>query len=314
MAFLTALNGMAFTFCAFRALDYINLSLFSLFSMLGGMVLPFFQGILFYDEEFTLAKGVCVVFIIAALLCTLEKGEKKKGTVFYAGIFVLNGMSGVISKIFTTSTLPKASAAGYSIWSAAVTIFLSAIAWLVLSQTEKRRALAAGVEREKLGWKVKWQSYGIGALSGAINKVANFLLVLALVHVDASVQYPMVTGGTMIVSTVLSFFGDKKPNKREILGVFLAFLGIERYPETGISPAQAILTSRREYFSGFCSLDFLTTSAGIGLLSSTLTGTAASSFLTSFQNWSKSAGSSCEWRSFSGSTIAPTPPVCEART
>ena len=114
MATWAALNSMAFTFCAFRALDYINLSLFSLFSMLGGMVLPFFQGILFYHEEMTFAKDICVLFIIAALLCTLEKGEKKNGTVFYIGIFVLNGMSGVISKIFATASLPKASAAGYS--------------------------------------------------------------------------------------------------------------------------------------------------------------------------------------------------------
>ena len=226
MAFLTALNGMAFTFCTFRALDCINLSLFSVFSMLGGMVLPFFQGILFYDEEFTLAKGVCIVFIIAALLCTLKMGEKKKGTLFYAGVFILNGMSGVISKIFTTSTLPKASAAGYSSWSAAITILLSAVAWFVLSQTKKRRALATGVEKENLGGRVKWQSYGIGALNGAINKVANFLLVLALVHVDVSVQYPMVTGGTMIVSTVISCFGDEKPNRREIISVVLSFLGM----------------------------------------------------------------------------------------
>ena len=82
MASWAALNGMAFTFCAFRALDYINLSLFSLFSMLGGMVLPFFQGILFYDEAFTLAKGICVACIIAALLCTLKKGEKKRERFF----------------------------------------------------------------------------------------------------------------------------------------------------------------------------------------------------------------------------------------
>ena len=70
------------------------------------------------------------------------------------------------------------------------------------------------------------ESYGIGALYGSINKVANFLLVIALAHVDASVQYPMVTGGTMIVSTVLSFFSDKKPNRREILSVILAFAGM----------------------------------------------------------------------------------------
>jgi drug/metabolite transporter (DMT)-like permease len=102
---------------------------------------------------------------------------------------------------------------------------LSAIAWFVLSQREKR-SLADCDAGEKTEKKVIWQSYGIGVLSGSINKVANFLLVLALVHVDASVQYPMVTGGTMIVSTALSFFGDKKPNKGEILGVLLAFLGM----------------------------------------------------------------------------------------
>ena len=226
MSFLAALNGLAFTFCAFRALDYINLSLFSVFSMLGGMALPFFQGILFYGEAFTLGKGICVAFIVAALLCTIEKGERKKGTVFYAGIFILNGMSGVISKIFTASDFPKASAAGYSMWSAAMTVLLSGFVWFALSQREKRRALADGVEREKIDRKVILQSYGIGALSGAINKVANFLLVLALVHVDASVQYPMVTGGTMIVSTLLSYFGEKKPSKKELLSVFLAFVGM----------------------------------------------------------------------------------------
>ena len=59
-----------------------------------------------------------------------------------------------------------------------------------------------------------------------VNKVANFLLVIALGYVDASVQYPMVTGGTMVVSTLLSCFGDKKPNKREILSVGLAFVGM----------------------------------------------------------------------------------------
>lgn len=69
IAALAALNGIAFTFCAFKALDSINLSLFSLFSMLGGMVLPFFQGIFFYNEGFSIAKGICVAFICAALIC-----------------------------------------------------------------------------------------------------------------------------------------------------------------------------------------------------------------------------------------------------
>jgi drug/metabolite transporter (DMT)-like permease len=226
MALWATLNGMLFTFCAFKAFDYINLSLFSVFAMLGGMMLPFLQGIFFYDEGFTLAKAVCLCFICAALVCTVEKGEKKKGAIFYAGIFILNGMAGVISKIFTTSELPKASAAGYSIWIAATTVLLSGITWLSLSFQERRRTRYPteklfGEERN-----IRLQSYGIGALCGAVSRVANFLLVIALVYVDASVQYPMVTGGTMIVSTLLSYLGDKKPNKREILSVALSFIGM----------------------------------------------------------------------------------------
>ena len=48
MAILTALNGMAYTFCSLKALEKINLSLYSVFSMLGGMMLPFIFGILFF--------------------------------------------------------------------------------------------------------------------------------------------------------------------------------------------------------------------------------------------------------------------------
>ena len=132
MAVWTAANELAFTFCSFKSLDYINLSLFSLFSMLGGMALPFFQGILFYNESLTIAKCLCVVFICAALALTIEKGERKKGTVFYIGIFVLNGMSGVISKIFSASGAPKTSAAGYSIWCAVCTLCCPGSRWRCL--------------------------------------------------------------------------------------------------------------------------------------------------------------------------------------
>ena len=223
MAALSAINSLLFTFCAFKALDYINLSLFSVFTMLGGMVLPFLQGILFYGEAFTLPKIICVIFICAALLCTVEKGEKKRGIFFYIGIFVLNGMSGVISKLYIESELPKLDAAGYSVWCAVAVVVLSGICWFVLSYKERKAqdSTAPKIEKPAL-----WQSYGIGALQGSINRVANFLLVLALAHVDASVQYPMVTGGTMIVSTIISFFGEKKPSLREIISVVLAFSGM----------------------------------------------------------------------------------------
>jgi drug/metabolite transporter (DMT)-like permease len=223
MAILSAINGIAFTFCAFKSLDYINLSLFSLFSMLGGMVLPFFQGIIFYSEGVTVAKCLCVVLICVALALTVQKGEKKRGTVFYIGIFVLNGMSGVLSKLFNEGNYPKTNAAGFSIWIAVCTLMLSGVIWLILELRDRYVTHAVAKDGHKPSKKILWQSYGIGALQGSINKVANFLLVIALMHVDASVQYPMVTGGTMIVSTLICFLGDKKPSRKELVSVALAF-------------------------------------------------------------------------------------------
>lgn len=214
VASFAALNSIAFAFCSFKALDTIDLSLFSLFSMLGGMLLPFFQGIVFFDENITVAKIVCLVLIAAALALTVSPKEKKKGTVYYVGIFILNGMSGVLSKIFASAPFEKTSSASYSIWIAICTTVLSGALLLLL------------VKKADGGVRYNLKAFSIGAVSGGINQFANFLLIVALMHVDASVQYPMVTGGVMIVSTLISLFGNRKPDKKELLSVALAFFGM----------------------------------------------------------------------------------------
>ena len=82
--------------------------------------------------------------------------------------------------------------------------------------------LIFGVEKKKLNFKAVIAMAG----SGIINRVANLFLLIALATVPASAQYPFITGGTMIVSTLLSFFTDKKPSKREIIAVIISFVGI----------------------------------------------------------------------------------------
>ena len=212
MALLSAMNSLLFTYFSFQALGKINLSLYALFSMLGGMALPFAQGIIFYGERLTVAKIVCFIIIVAALALTLERGEKKKGTVYYVGVFVLNGMSGVLSKIYTATDLPKASATGYSLLSNVVMLVISLSVILILHKQKTPAHTPFSV--------------GIAALNGVVNRLANLILLFSLSHVDASVQYPMVTGGTMIVSTLIAFLDKaRKPSKRELASVALAFLG-----------------------------------------------------------------------------------------
>ena len=212
MALLNVLLSFGYTFCTFKELGAINLSLYSVFSMLGGMALPFLQGILVYGEALTFGKILCVLLICIALALTIQRGHSTRNYIYYAGVFLLNGASGMLSKIYTASALPKASPAGYSI--------------LICLCTACTASLMLPLLRKQDVPKLALKSTAIGAFSGAGNKVANFFLVIALSHVDASVQYPMVTGGVMIVSTLLCFLGPKKPSHREILSVLIGFAGM----------------------------------------------------------------------------------------
>ena len=214
MALLKALNGFGFSYCSLKALGRINLSLYSLFSMLGGMVLPFLQGIIFYGEGITAGKLTCFALISVSLLLSFEKGEKKKGLIFYAGIFTLNGMSGVLTKIFTSSDFEKTSPEAFQVLISVCSVVISGILLL----TVYRKSLFESKPSIKL--------LSACAASNIMNKLGNLWLVIALMHVDASVQYPMVTGGTIIVSTLIAFFGKNKPSKKELLSVMIAFAGL----------------------------------------------------------------------------------------
>ena len=211
VAICMAVNLLLYNFCSINALGKINLSLYSVFAMLGGMALPFVAGIVFFNEELTLGKTICFVTIALSLFLTVEKGNKKGGYIYYAGVFIFNGMSGVISKFYSTANFNKASEAGYS-----VQIALCAVVMCLI--------LLAFNKDEKIKFSIK--SAGCIAGNGTLSNIGNFLLLLGLQKLPASAQYPFVTGGVMIVSTIICFFTPNKPKKREIAAVALSFAGI----------------------------------------------------------------------------------------
>lgn len=211
LATLWSVNGLVLSYCSFKAFEKVNLSVYSLFSQLGGMMLPFFAGVLLFDEKLTAGSVICFILVLISLLFTVKRGNGGSYFIYYAGIFVLNGMAGVLSKWFAAAPYDKTSSAGYSILSAAVAASLAAIALLFVKGN--RLKLTARGATNMLGY-------------GILNKIGNFLLLIALAHLPASVQYPMVTGGVMICSTIICFFTRQKPGKREIASLALSFIGI----------------------------------------------------------------------------------------
>ncbi len=211
VATLSAIDSIAFSLFSLRALARVNLSLYSVFSMLGGMALPFLFGILFFDEAITLGKILCVALIIVALLCTIE-GEKRGGLLDLFAIFLLNGMFGVLSKWFQAGAFAKASETGFSLLCALAAVL---IAGAVLPFAARRG-------------KLHLTSGAVVSLAacGIFSRVANLLLLIALAYLPASAQYPFVTGGVMICSTLLCYLTPEKPTKRQLLAVSLSFIGI----------------------------------------------------------------------------------------
>lgn len=216
-ASLSAINFIAYTFCSLKAFQTINLSLYSLFAMLGGMILPFIQGIVFYNEPITVAKVLCVALITVSLTFCTAKSDRKGGSPYYLGVFVLNGMSGVITKIFQASPLPKASDAMFSVWSALIRTAISAGVLLIMLIFRKKEAIHQKISAKSLFY---------ASSCGILSSLGNFLLLIALAVLPVSVQYPFVTGGVVIVSTAIGFFTKQKPNKKEILSVSLSIAGI----------------------------------------------------------------------------------------
>ena len=210
-SFITAINSVLCNICSLKALEKVNLSVYSLFTMLGGMILPFIAGIAFYNESVTVAKTICVAFVIAALLITVRWKKKTGGELYYAGVFILNGMSGVLSKIYEGATLSKVSSGGYSLWIAIMSAFISLVALIIIAKKLQKPSFKAIL---------------FSAGGGVLNRVANFLLLIALAVLPVSVQYPFVTGGVIIVSTAIAALTKQKPDKKEILAVCLSFIGI----------------------------------------------------------------------------------------
>jgi hypothetical protein len=214
MATVYAVSSMAMSYYSLKAFAVANLSVYSVFSMLGGMILPFFLGVLFFDEGDKLVfKIICCALIVVAVLLNIKSGKQdKKALFYYFAVFVLNGMSGVISKLHQSSSLTPVDSSSFMLWSAVVTVVLSA-AWLLIAYRQIPL--------------VKGKNILFVTGYGVFNGLGNLFLLIALSGesgLPASVQYPLVTGGVMVCSTIISTIRKEKLTAREYIATFIALL------------------------------------------------------------------------------------------
>lgn len=210
IGFIYAIVVLGYSYSGLKSFATANLSVFSIFAMLGGMLLPFAYGVLFCKEDFTLAKGICILLIGIATAMSFEKcGSKGNNLKYYLAVFICNGMVGVLSKMHQSNAELAVDSRSFMA-TANICVFLICLAYQLIKN--KKVTLVPVKELANLS------AYAF--CSG----IGNMLCLIALTVLPASVQFPITTGGVMVFSTLISIVRREKPSAKTIIAAAVAFI------------------------------------------------------------------------------------------
>lgn len=208
-----------------KVLSIGSVAIYSMFMMLGGMALPFAYGLIFLGEPLTWGKAIgCVVLSLAILAQSLTQQKQESVKTENRGlfillciaIFILNGLTGVIAKAYAISE-DVPDEIGFTVVSCALTAVFSGILLLFVAFKEKK---ALSIEIKNAIQPVILLC--ILAI-GVFTHTGNFLHLKAAAHLPASIQFPMVSGGVIVCSAIVSTGVFKeKISKKEWFCVALA--------------------------------------------------------------------------------------------
>ena len=195
-------------------MSFGSVAVYTMFMMLGGMLLPFVAGIFFFGEQITPMRAVGLIVLCAALALSALGGSatetnarrKKAFYGFCTAVFVLNGAVSILSKTHQMSA-QRMETNEFIVLSNLVGVIISAVIYLVV------KAPNANVAE-----KGAWRNILIICIFSVTSGLAYMLQLIGAAHIDASVLYPMVTGGTIVLSTFAGWvFFSEKPGRRTLI-------------------------------------------------------------------------------------------------
>ena len=220
MAAIFATVVMLYIFIGFKIMEKGNMSLYTLFLMSGGMTVPYIFGVLFLNEELTLLRTLGLVAIIAAIAIS-NSGEgkpDKKQLMLCLAVFILNGVSSVTSKVHQIS--PASETVTSPDFAFIVMMFKAIICSVVLLVSRKRMTTN---KAEKLPIKPIILIVLLAAVSDGLTYM---LQLIGATTLPATVLYPFVTGGSVILTSFAGVFVFKeKLSARQLAGIAICFVG-----------------------------------------------------------------------------------------
>ncbi len=233
VAAVQAALNLLITLLGVRVLSEGSVALYTLAMMLGGMAVPVVFGVFLFGDSFGWLRALAFLLIAVAVVLSVG-GERKKPTVraavMYAALFLCNGFIGVFTALHTNAwgeTVPDVTFMFTACW-VATACYLPVLAGTALYERRKFERMTKEstplTHLKNLSKKTKIFYILSPVLAGVFNGVANFLIVIgtAADGIGSAVTFPLVTGGTILFTTLTSlFFYKEKPSLKKWLGIAL---------------------------------------------------------------------------------------------
>lgn len=211
-----------YTIIGFKIMSMGSMTVYTVFLMLGGAVVPYLYGIVFLKETVNIQKVFALLLVICAILLNIfDKKEKKqslKFILFCFAVFFLNGGTSVVSKLHQIETnYCTVSASAFVVLKSIVRFVLFSILLLFFRKSTQT------YEKKKLNMKM----YIVIIASSFAAGVSYMLQLIGASYMPATVLYPLVTGGTIAFTSVFEriFFGQHL-NVRTVISIAACVLSL----------------------------------------------------------------------------------------
>ncbi len=241
MAVIMTLCSGTYVILGFKLISMGHMSTYTLFLMLGGMMLPYFFGLGFLNEEFSYFRLVGLMLMVVSIILTgmhdensqphrrhtdqnppSKKGHKKY-LLMCLSVFLLNGVVNIIAKVHQ---LPRFSdiavtAQEFVMLTAFTKSVVFSLLYYYLCWRDHKKPLDKRPARANFTLLV-FVVITAGALVDGLSCLGQ---LTGAAHLDASVLFPLVTGGSIILTALAGrLFFREKPSKKALIGIALCFV------------------------------------------------------------------------------------------
>lgn len=249
-AFLYSVSGIICSVASIAAMHCGNVSVISTYCLAGGMVLPYFYGIISLGEETGTFKWLGILVLCLSLIPAVmvksdgaehSKSENVRFFILCMLIFLTNGLVSIFSKMHQIS--PAAIDENHFVClSAIIRLVIVIVLQFVLSAVHsvkgKKAVLKSAfweIGKRKMTGKLFLLLIVLAGGYAVCNAIGNLFSLRCMMTMDASIQFPVLSAVVIILSAVFGrVIFKEKISKNALISLALSAVGIALFGIGGL--------------------------------------------------------------------------------